>query len=766
MIKYGDLATENPELAKEWHPIKNGEVSPDKVSSHSNKKFWWLCSKGHEWYASVNARVGKKSGCPFCKNKRILVGFNDLSTTNPSLAEQWNYEKNLPLTPQDVIKGSGRIVWWIGRCGHEWKASIEKRNSGEGCPICQKAQHTSFPEKSILFYVSQIFDNVKSNYKPTWLKPMEMDIFIPEERIAIEYDGSHWHKDTNKEITKNKKINEKGIKLIRVREAGLPMLDDCICIRAADSLDKTIELVFSEIGKIISKEIVYTGNIERDSIDIINSYDISIKENSLEVLAPDLAKEWHPTKNKALKPINVPYSSHYSVWWKCKKGHEWKAAIYSRFSGIGCPYCSGRKALSGFNDLKTMKPELAKEWAYDKNNSLLPENETVYSNKKVWWRCKLGHEWQATINSRSSGRGCPVCANKVLLVGVNDLATMYPDIANQWNKEKNHGLTAQMVTYGTHQKVWWKCGKGHEWQAEVRSRVKGFGCPYCTNMKVLLGYNDLKTTNSDLISEWDNDKNGLLSPEDFSAGSGIIVWWKCSKGHEWQARIYDRTSGSGCPICSNQKIISGINDLATIDPGLAEEWNEDKNGELTPEMVSASSSKKVWWKCKKGHEWKTSIANRKNGTACPYCSGNKLLTGYNDLKTIYPDLADEWNYEKNGDLLPEMVTAHSPKKVWWKGKCGHEWQAIIGNRTKGSGCIYCSRQKALVGFSDLKTTNPELAVEWDYDKNTDINIETVMAGSHKKVWWRCSKGHEWQAAVYSRSSGTGCPFCKKTKEGK
>jgi glutaredoxin len=282
-------------------------------------------------------------------------------------------------------------------------------------------------------------------------------------------------------------------------------------------------------------------------------------------------------------------------------------------------------------------------------------------------------------------------------------------------------------------------------------------------MKVLSGYNDLKTTNPELISEWDKEKNMPLVPEGFSAGSGIIVWWKCSKGHEWQARISARTSGAGCPVCSNQKIINGINDLATIDPELAEEWNEDKNGELTPEMVSASSSKKVWWKCKKGHEWKTSIANRKNGTGCPYCSGNKLLTGYNDLKTISPDLADEWNYEKNGNLLPEMVTAHSPKKVWWKGKCGHEWQAIIGNRTKGSGCIYCSRQKALVGFSDLKTTNPELADEWNYEKNTDINIETIMAGSHKKVWWRCSKGHEWQAAVYSRSSGTGCPFCKKTK---
>ena len=127
MGKYRNLAIENPELAKEWHPVKNDKLTPNDVSSHSNKKIWWLCSNGHEWCASVNARVGKNSGCPFCKNKKILVGFNDLATTNPSLAEQWNYEKNAPLTPKDVIKGSGLKVWWIGKCGHEWKASIEKK---------------------------------------------------------------------------------------------------------------------------------------------------------------------------------------------------------------------------------------------------------------------------------------------------------------------------------------------------------------------------------------------------------------------------------------------------------------------------------------------------------------------------------------------------------------------------------------------------------------------------------------------------------------
>ena len=179
-----------------------------------------------------------------------------------------------------------------------------------------------------------------------------------------------------------------------------------------------------------------------------------------------------------------------------------------------------------------------------------------------------------------------------------------------------------------------------------------------------------------------------------TVNSGKKVWWKCKNGHEWQAIIRNRNYGNDCPICASQKELKGYNDLATINPLLVKEWNYEKNGDLKPDMVMANSGKKVWWICHKGHEWEASIINRNRGTGCPYCSGRKAIIGYNDLATINPQLAKEWNYEKNGDLKPNMVMANSGKKIWWKcSKCGYEWETKIFNRSYGKGCPTCKKNK-------------------------------------------------------------------------
>ncbi|MBQ3109742.1 MAG: zinc-ribbon domain-containing protein [Clostridia bacterium] len=130
-----------------------------------------------------------------------------------------------------------------------------------------------------------------------------------------------------------------------------------------------------------------------------------------------------------------------------------------------------------------------------------------------------------------------------------------------------------------------------------------------------------------------------------------------------------------------------------MNSNLAEEWNYEKNNGLTPLDVLPNSNKKVWWKCGKGHEWQALIADRNNGRGCPYCTGKKVLKGYNDLQTVNPTLAKEWNYDKNGELTPMEVAPNSGKKVWWKCSKGHEWQAIIQNRNRGRGCPICAKEK-------------------------------------------------------------------------
>ncbi|MBQ7976458.1 MAG: zinc-ribbon domain-containing protein, partial [Clostridia bacterium] len=210
--------------------------------------------------------------------------------------------------------------------------------------------------------------------------------------------------------------------------------------------------------------------------------------------------------------------------------------------------------------------------------------------------------------------------------------------------------------------------------------------------------------------------------------------------------------------------VKGKNDLATLNPKLASEWNYKRNGDSKPEDFAAGSHKKVWWKCENGHEWQATIANRVKGRGCPYCAGKKVLPGFNDLSTTNPTLSHEWHPTKNEDLLPTMVTLGSRKKVWWICKNGHEWETEIVNRTTAkTGCPYCSGKKVLSGFNDLLTSNPKLASEWHPTKNGDLLATMVSSGSHKKVWWICKNGHEWQSEIANRNAGNGCPICRKTK---
>jgi len=159
--------------------------------------------------------------------------------------------------------------------------------------------------------------------------------------------------------------------------------------------------------------------------------------------------------------------------------------------------------------------------------------------------------------------------------------------------------------------------------------------------------NNLEINNPVYISEWNDEKNGSLKPNMIAIGSKRKVWWKCKEGHEWEAAPLVRKNGFGCPYCSGRKPIPGENDFGTLYPQLASEWNDEKNGELTPQMLRPGSGKKAWWKCKEGHEWYATVTGRVHGHNCPICSGNIIIAGKTDLATVNPQLALEWNYEKN-----------------------------------------------------------------------------------------------------------------------
>jgi hypothetical protein len=236
-------------------------------------------------------------------------------------------------------------------------------------------------------------------------------------------------------------------------------------------------------------------------------------------------------------------------------------------------------------------------------------------------------------------------------------------------------------------------------------------------------------------------------PGEVSSGSQKKLRWRCHKGHIWEAVVKNRTlQNQGCPFCSGKRLIPGVNDLASAFPDIASEADG-----WSPKEVHKQSNKVLPWICAKEHHWTDSVSNRSGkGYRCPYCTGKRVLAGFNDLRTLNPYLAAEafgWN--------PSEFTVNSNKIVEWKCKKEHTWKVSINNRSSHkTGCPTCSGQKILPGFNDLATINPKLAKE-----ALDWDTKTVGEWSHKRVSWVCQLGHTYEARVADRSNGDGCPVC-------
>ena len=560
--------SDNAQLMAEWDWEKNNELNfnPQALTLGSHKKVWWKCNKGHEWQAQL-ANRNNGNGCPYCAGQWAIQGETDLETNDPLLASEWLIKENLPLTPSTISWKSSRKVWWqCSYCGNKWQSTVVNRVNGRGCPKCYSRNQTSFPEQAIFYYLLKSYPDAKNRFKTDFLESMELDIYIPSKKIAIEYDGVAWHTSSRAQQRENKKYlicKNNGILLIRIKEKTEEEHKNCdvLITTSYNHLD------FKELDRVIKQLLIYLRidsdiDSKRDKIIIQQQFLSKKKMKSILHLNPEIAATWNTSKNGLLTPDMFSPGSTDKVWWKCSIcGNEWETRIDHRCAGAGCPICSTDEAMRRRNSNNINKngsfadhhPELVAEWNYAKNGELTPQDILSGSNQKVWWKCKNGHEWQATIASRTkNGAGCAVCSGKRILPGYNDLVTLNPKLLEEWDFERNK-LKPTEVGLGSHKKVWWVGECGHKWNATVSSRAKGSNCPYCSNHKILVGYNDLATTNPDLASEWHPTMNGALRPTDITAGSEKKVWWYGDCGHEWQSIVYHRNKGVGCPICSKEK---------------------------------------------------------------------------------------------------------------------------------------------------------------------------------------------------------------------
>lgn len=616
-----NLAVCNPALAKEWHPLKNGDLLPQRVAPVSSKKVWWLCSSGHVWEAKV-ANRSKGKGCPICANKKVTRD-NSLAVSYPKLVQDWHPTRNGNLTPYDVVSGTHKKVWWRCERGHEWCASVVPRTKGVGCPFC-----------------------------------------------------------ANRAVS---------------------------------------------------------------------------VENSLSSVYPSVAKEWHPVKNHALTSKEVSPGSNKRVWWICARHHEWQAVVYSRTNGSGCPYCAGNLP-SIHNSLRALRPGLVDEWHPIKNNSITPDDVTVCSGKKVWWRCPHQHEWQSSVANRAKGAGCPYCANKSIDAN-NSLQALNFGLAKEWHPHKNHQLTPKDVAASSSKKVWWICKKGHEWEASINNRARGRGCPYCspqTSYMELRIYAELKSIfdAAELRRKICGKECDIYIPELNLALEIDGSYWHRNK--------------SESDLLKNMVLQNhGVQMLRVREFGLKKISKHDVVLEKKPKDISVIQRVLGAISCLRVIPLKYSErigryirdASLKNDQE--FIKLHALMTSAlpgKSLAELYPRLLKEWHPIKNGELLPQNVSAGSNLKAWWKCAKGHDWLAVIANRTAGKGCPFCSHRYADKNTC-LASMEPTLAAEWHPSKNGNVSPYDVSPGSHKSVWWLCVNGHEWQKVIKNRGK---CPICARS----
>ena len=704
--KKKNLKIDFPKIAKEWHPTKNFNILPDQVLSKTKKKYWWLCKKNHSYLTSVGHRTrkGRGTGCPYCAGRKLSID-NSLQAISPKIAKEWHLKKNKNLKPENVLNGTRKKVWWKCSKNHEYFASIanrSKKNRSTGCPFC-----------------------------------------------------------TNKKLT---------------------------------------------------------------------------KENNLLKKSPNIAKEWHPTKNGKLKPSDVVNGSSKKVWWLCPKGHSYNSIISGRTSirAHGCARCSRQssepelrilselrflfknivsrhKSIAGEIDIFIPEIKLGIEHDgsyYHKDKDRIDRIKTKTLNKNFIKLIRVRHfplnkmskhdvvyklktlkksDLNLILNNiyslakiKKDNKFSDYIKNKSFLnqklykkylsyfpspLPEHSLLKTNKKLSNEWDYEKNQPLRPEDFTASSDHKAWWKCNKGHNsYEAIIgnRTRVKS-GCPFCSNRKASYT-NNLEKNFPEIAKEFHPTKN-KYSASEYTKSSGKIVWWKCSKNHEYRVSIDARTSkGRGCRIC-NRTIPSKEYNFLKLFPKIANQWHPTKNGPLKPQEILPGSNKKIWWRCTKGHQYITPISRRtqKNPSGCPFCT-NKKLTKENNLLKKSPNIAKEWHPTKNGKLKPSDVVNGSSKKVWWLCFKKHEYNTSIAHRTdkkNPTGCPFCSNNKVSKD-NNLEFLFPKIARQWHPSKNKKIKPNAIIPGSNKKYWWKCKLGHEYTTSPWQKTKKNKpiiCPIC-------
>jgi len=498
---------------------------------------------------------------------------------------------------------------------------------------------------------------------------------------------------------------------------------------------------------------------------------------------PDLLNDFDFKKNLNTSPDNVFVSSLLKIWWKCKNGHSYEVSTYSRLRSNGCKFCYRKenselarlKRLKKKNTLISRNPDFLIEWDYKKNKDINPKTISYGSKIKVWFICKLGHEWKASPYQRYYGSACPLCKKdylrknirKIAIERSGSLSEKFPLLLDEWNYEKNKVLPNE-ISPSSGYKAHWKCQFGHKWQATISNRTyHSSNCPNCnpqsSKLEIYL-FCELKHIISNV--EWRKKIDGVecdIFIEKLKIGIEIDgqFWHKNKLSKDKLKNTFFknkkihliRVREDGLPEIDGETVIyDKKNTFQHITNKVLLKLNSHKyNNAINKYLVSGKQENK--------EEYDLIL------TRLPAPAKNKSLL------FTHPKVAKEWDYIQNNPFTPEQFTYGAAQKFFWKCIENHVWEATIKNRTlQQSGCPECysvnASDIARVGKNNktktLQEVNPPYLKIFNKEKNRLLPSEIAIK-SGMQINWKCENGHEFKKTPAQMYKNSECSKCHTLK---
>lgn len=740
---------------------------------------------------------------------------SDFITDFPALLKYWNFDSNIKLEIEKLaITSKKHVSWKCPNCSYEWKASVAKSykqvlNHTKICPVCDLGEVLVKGENAIsdrfpnfLEYINFHYENIESIQNE-----IENLTFTSKRLFHFKCPTCHvgWKDVANTSRLLTKKLNKK------VVHAGCNEYKHCVPFyKAYPNLGKIYlsggynELEFEKLT--LSDNVTIPRKWKCDkckhffdlSIDKLISrikrngfyctkceatFDTAIKVNVKPLSYTDKHLLDQLVKNHIKKNM-IDCLSNIVATWKCMKCNgEYECSVVKRHQE-GCPYCSDKQMLKGYNTLQETHPYLEKFW--DKSNDKSISEYWHKSFDVLNWKCPCCNiqfqcspvEMISRTNLENSNfETCPKNCDWNKLVFNNDIFHNSPRLRKEWSKKNNIPVHLALSHIDT-KKYWWNCSicQG-EYLCSIPIRREVIdSCPYCNDEQPLKGYNTISDIHPELTSYWSSKNIQKIDEITLSEAKNKKYIWLCDccnlEFNEKLSIVLDKFSNINnrelkkiCPYC-NKKIPKPEESLGYKKPFLKSEWLENINGDIY--NVFSNSNDIIEWICRKCHRnFKAKISNRaEDDKCCPYCSNRILIKGINDLATTHPHLIKEWSNLNDRQL--SCLTNKSSYKAWWKcSVCSNTYQQVVSSKLiSKTSCPYCRKTKVLKGFNDLATTHPWLIKEWSTLNDRDRDSSSIMCNSNYRAWWKCAEcSKEYRQSVKKKilMNKSCCPYCRNNK---